>query len=776
MKIIIKKLKNSLIGLIALMVVLFALNACTDYLNVEHLLNDQLDEEEVFENMDYSKLWLANIYSHLRHDDNWDVSTKEQNRNQFNFISDDMYYTDREKAGDYFVDPDDGKRYMASYRVYRGGQYSEAFLQDQWLICYKGIRDASTYIKNIDRLLNGDNIREGMDADQLAKHIRETKAEARFLRAYYYWQLLRKYGPLPLLPDEGIDFTADYEELAIPRSPYHVCAEYIASELAKAALDLPSHSERGSSEIFKPSRGAALAARAKVYLFAASPQYNGNSSEWAQQLRNNDGTPLITPKEQYNEELWAKAAAAAREVMDLGDGYRLYTVPKADAGAFNMKKGDNGAAGSALEFDFDRYPKTIEPGRKIVQSGATWKIEEQFIDGYSDKSFPEGWANIDPVESYRQLFDGSLIANSNPELIFSRGYGNQMDKLSEHQIPVSLSGWNCHGLTMKMYDAYYMADGSDFYRYKSTVDDQGRKYFYSDPKAVVPDYAKEFTEEMNVRRWQEYPKWTPLPPGVSLQNANREPRFYASVAYNGSIWENEESDIVNNNRYVQVFTYRNHKDGKNAEGWYYWTGIGIRKYYNPKDRALNSYVRKAEPAIRYAEVLLTYAEALNELTQAYDIPSYHPDKPAVHVERTPEEISRGLRPVRVRAGLTDFTTHGGPANTGFYNDREEMRMRIKREWQIEFMGEAHRYYDLRRWGDAEREESMPVYGFSMDMTGPEKWNSTTYGQRDLWVIPREVSIIPAIFAPKMYLWPIAKIELQRNRNMVQNPGWQTFSE
>ena len=41
-----------------------------------------------------------------------------------------------------------------------------------------------------------------------------------------------------------------------------------------------------------------------------------------------------------------------------------------------------------------------------------------------------------------------------------------------------------------------------------------------------------------------------------------------------------------------------------------------------------------------------------------------------------------------------------------------MRKRIKREWQIEFMGESHRYYDLRRWKDAEREESC-LYGDSI---------------------------------------------------------------
>jgi hypothetical protein len=758
---------NQWSGRVWILCLLFA--SCTDYLNVEYQLNDQIDLHDVFTNMDYSKKWLAGVYSHLRNRDNWDVCIKEQNANQFNFISDDMYYTDREKAGDYVFGQ------LASYRIYRGGQYTEQFLQEQWQACYIGIRDASIYIHNIDLLTTGDNIREGMDAGQLAVYIRETRAEARFLRAYYYWQLLRKYGPIPILPDEGVDFTDSYEALSIPRSRYDECVEYIASEMALAARDLPL--DRSPNEILKPTKGAALAARAKAYLYGASPQYNGNASAWAQKLKNYDGSPLIDP--QYSEERWAKAAAAAKEVMDLGK-YYLYSFPKRVSDQVNM----NGALGSALSgYSYYRQPMTIEPGGTIISDGANgWKIEPQTFAGYSDKPFKNGaadcgWEDIDPFESYRRLFDGTLSASANPEMIFSRGYGDEMNNLSTHQMPRSLGGWNCHGLTLKMFDAYHMADGSDFFRYKRGVDDEGKKYFYSDPQSQMPEYVwreseiegrKAICTSNTSRNFDYYQKWKPLPPGVSLQNGNREPRFYASVAYNGSIWENEGSSASDNKRYMQKFIYRNSDDGKDASGFYYWTGIGIRKYYNPEDWQ-GYLIKKAEPAMRYAEVLLTYAEALNELNGTHTLPAYDGNG-TITVSRSSEEISRGLRPVRVRAGLTDFTdVH--------FSDREEMRMRIKREWQIEFMGESHRYYDLRRWGDAAREEAMPVWGFNMDMTGPTNYaESNDFKQRDLWLIPHEISLVPAIFAEKMYLWPISQDELRRNRKLTQNPGWKTFDE
>ena len=702
-------MKNS-IKIFLAVAAIFIGSSCTDYLNVDHLLEDRRNLQDVFESLDYSREWLAGVYDYLLND-NFDVACKQQNRNQFNFISDDMFYTDRGKIDDkVFGLP-------ANYVVYRAGHYDERFLQDSWRECYEGIRDASIYIHNI-------HINKQMSEEE----IRVSRAEARFLRAYYYWQLLRKYGPIPILPDEGVDFTQNYESLAIPRSTYEECVDFIASELALAAQDLPGKAERSNREIVKATRGAALAARAKVYLYGASPQYNGNTSDWAKKLVNHEGRSLLADKDGnvvYKPERWAKAAAAAKELIDLNE-YRLYTVPRRDVNMSNMY-GATGAH-SSMTFDYYRYPKTIIP---------------PYNAGYSDKDFPDGWADIDPCESYRQLFDGTLTAFSNPELIFTRGYNanGNITEFSVHQMPRSLGGWNCHGLTLKMYDAYYMNDGSDF-------DTGNRSQEYTTPYTNPDLYPL------------SYLNFPPLPPNVSLQNANREPRFYASVAYNGSVWEGESSDMSNKMRYKQVFYYRDGEDGKDASGFYIWSGIGIRKYYHPNDYGF-TIVPKAEPAIRYAEVLLTYAEALNELPAgaSYTIPTYD-GKGTITIKREQAEISKGLRPVRVRAGLPDFTdVH--------FNNQEKMRELIKREWQIEFVAESHRYYDLRRWKDAEKEESMPVWGFNMNMTR---------SQRDFWHTPMELSNIPAIFAEKLYLWPISHDELRKNRKLTQNPGWTSFTE
>lgn len=167
--------------------------------------------------------------------------------------------------------------------------------------------------------------------------------------------------------------------------------------------------------------------------------------------------------------------------------------------------------------------------------------------------------------------------------------------------------------------------------------------------------------------------------------------------------------------------------------------------------------RKWEPAIRYADILLMYAEALNELSGSYSIASWDGSE-TYTVSRDVNEMKRGIRPVRCRAGIPDYTAAD-------YADQNTLRKKIKRERMIEFLGEGKRYYDLRRWMDAPIEESKPVYGCNVLMTANQK---DEFQQ----VVP--IYNLPTVFTEKMYFWPISTDELKRNRNLVQNPGWKYF--
>lgn len=657
-----------------------------DYLESDQYFKDRLTVEKVFQSKVYTEQWLAHIFAELK-DINADVASKGHTPHAF---ADDMYYGDRDR--DY-----DPSKNELSYNMFKMGEYTENDKQGSWTQAYRGIRNATTLIHNVH-----------MNAEMSATEIDDFRGQARFARAYLYWLLLRKYGPIPILPDEGLDYTKSYDELAVPRHTYEACAEYIADEMLAAAKEMTALGlTRGQDASARPTVGAALATRAKALLYAASPLANGNTSAYAMRLTDDQGNRLLSPE--YNEEKWAKAAAAARDVIELGI-YELYWVPL-------QETGDDATVIPPKDFNF------------------------------SEKSWPEGWANIDPAKSYAQVFDGTLQPSGNPELIFTRGTnqgGEGITAMVAHQLPRSATGWNTHGLTQKLVDAYYMNDGGD-------APGKDREIGRGDGSDRLQGYVSQEEYDQGMYR--------PLRPGVSLQYANREPRFYASVAYNGSFWSllNETQE---RNRNQQAFYYRDDPRGNgfnSSNAYWLRTGFGVKKFVHPNDTYeggdMSRIVPKAEPAIRYADILLAYAEALNELDGSYTIASWRGDSYAI--SRNIGEMQRGIHPVRIRGGVPDY-----PAQV--YSNKEELRKSIKRERFIELMGEGQRYFDLRRWMDAPEEEALPIYGCNVLMNANE---------RDLFHQPVAVWALKTTFADKMWFWPISHNELKRNKRLTQNPGW-----
>lgn len=548
-------------------------SSCNDYLESDKYFKDRTTIEAVFTDRDRTEQWLAYAYSFLKNQCA-DVVSKDAGTSSHCF-ADDMYYGDRDIA----YDPKEGSQ--LSYNKFKLGEYNENEFNEVWPRCYKGIYQASVFIHNID-----------MNPTMTPEERLDYKGQARFVRAYFYWLLLRKYGPIPLMPDEGVDYTQSYDQIATPRSSYEEVADFISAEMVQAAKELQYLKRMDNENIARPTKGAALATRAYALIFAASPLANGNNDEFAQALVDDQGRRLLSPE--YNEEKWAKAAAACKDVMELGV-YELYHA--------SFSSSDNGPQ--------DR-PTIVPPSD----------------NNFSTKIWPNGWKDIDPFKSYRNLFSGDVSAVDNPELIFSR-INNTTDgdyaieALVLHQMPRDFGGWNTHGLTQKMCDAYYMNNGSD-------CPGKDKEIGRGDGSQRLTGFTTKEDVEKGL--------YKPLSENVSLQYANREPRFYASVAYNGAVW-NYMSRTEPNDRNRQTFYYRGLGNGFMNSPFHLRTGIGIMKFVNPEDSPGNIR-KKPEPAIRYADILLLYAEALNELDGTYNIPSWD-ESMTYTISRNKEEMQKG---------------------------------------------------------------------------------------------------------------------------------------
>jgi len=131
------------------------------------------------------------------------------------------------------------------------------------------------------------------------------QSEARFLRAYYYFELVKRWGGVPLLGNTVYNIN---DNVLLPRSNFADCITYIVNELdaiKDSLLTVPLANP--AQDNYRVTKGAALALKAKVLLYAASPLYNNSSNT----------NPLLGYVG-YSASRWALAASAAKDVMNLG--------------------------------------------------------------------------------------------------------------------------------------------------------------------------------------------------------------------------------------------------------------------------------------------------------------------------------------------------------------------------------------------------------------------------------------------------------------------------
>jgi hypothetical protein len=519
----------------------------------------------------------------------------------------------------------------------------------EWGAMYRRIRAANIALQNLAApKFENTNI---VSADRL-------KGETYFLRAYYYNQLLRWYGGIPIVKKP---YGLDNPDFTIPRSSYEECVNFIVSDLDSAALLLQGKTLAAG----RATAGAALALKSRVLTYAASdlhdiPTASAKSSVIASAA--NKEVLGYTSGDQMAR--WQKARDAAKAVMDLNQyGYKLDESMTA--------------------------PVTPEEG------------QQNYINTFLSRGGGER------------------------EAIFSRYFLNVKDEWGawypRNNMPNGYHGWTSSQPTQNLVDDYEMMDGT--------------KFDWSKPEHAAAPYQ------------------------------NRDPRFYATVLFDGAQWKPRTSDGqgIDPLGQIQMGTYQIGSasnpttyfglDTRNSsiENWNGTrTGYAIRKFINtdPAIEDQNTRQEVPSPQIRFTEVVFNYIEASLELGDE-------------------AEALKWLNRIRFRVGMPAVNASGQALVDSYRNERN-----------VEMAFEEQRFYDTRRWmiapetlgekvkiikinGTLKPGKTVPVYKYD-----PESYNYT-YTVQDI-----DPGVENRRWDDKMYFMPIHRDEMNRNNKLIQNPGYQ----
>ena len=195
----------------------------------------------------------------------------------------------------------------ANVTIQRGFQASTSPILNFWdgensaKPLWKGIRDCNIFLENVDKVLD-------LTPYEKTRWVSEVK----FLKAFYHYYLFKSYGPIPII-DVNMPISAGVGEVQVYREPIDKVVKYIADLMKEAAAGLPNAAEVvEGTEAGRIDKLGALAMRAEVLLFAASPLFNGNS-DYANMI-DNKGTVLFP--QTYDANKWKAAADAAKEAID----------------------------------------------------------------------------------------------------------------------------------------------------------------------------------------------------------------------------------------------------------------------------------------------------------------------------------------------------------------------------------------------------------------------------------------------------------------------------
>ena len=182
---------------------------------------------------------------------------------------------------------------------------------DAWEKCYTNIRRCNVFLANADR------------SPMIASRKAQYKAEALFLRAWYYFILMKHYGGVPIIGNNVYDATS---EMKTTRNTWAECVEYVTHQCDSIVSLNVLPVRRTGNENGRATSAAALGLKARVCLYAASPLFNGSDFAPAE-------TKELVGYPSNDKERWKTAMDAARAVINLG-AYKLFIRSTDSGGLF----------------------------------------------------------------------------------------------------------------------------------------------------------------------------------------------------------------------------------------------------------------------------------------------------------------------------------------------------------------------------------------------------------------------------------------------------------
>lgn len=226
------------------------------------------------------------------------------------------------------------------HKFYNGGWSAANPFPDTWQRAYRAITEVHIYLEKIDKIDLSDYEYDS-NYPNMVLQFGLYPYELRFLRAYYYFELARTYGDVPLV----LKSLTNEEANNVTRTPVQDVFKFIVKECDEIAEYLPiSYRNEPGAEIGRATRGAAMALKARTLLYAASPLFNKDN----------------------NQELWHEAAVACKDLLDRASEWGITLSSYSSLWGHNANTNSELILGvnrgESNSFEMNNYPVGVENG------------------------------------------------------------------------------------------------------------------------------------------------------------------------------------------------------------------------------------------------------------------------------------------------------------------------------------------------------------------------------------------------------------------------------